>query len=77
MATIRVRIPDDVKREFEETFAGENGNAIIATLMRQAVARRRRQGRRAAAIEALLAMRSRLSIATAGEAAQARRTGRP
>lgn len=77
MATIRFSIPDEVEREFRETFAGENEHVIIADLIRQAVARRRRQGRRAAAVEALLVMRARLPPTTAGEVARTRRADRP
>lgn len=77
MATVNFSVPDEVKREFQETFAAENKSAIIAGLMRQAVAERRRRERRAAAIDALLGMRSRLPRVPAGEVARARRAGRP
>lgn len=54
MATINFSVPDDVKREFLDAFAGENKSAVIVRLMRQAVEDRKRQQTRAAAIEALL-----------------------
>jgi hypothetical protein len=29
MATVNFSVPDDVKRAFNETFAGENKNAVL------------------------------------------------
>lgn len=77
MATVNFSVPDKVKREFQETFAGENRSAIITDLMRQAVAERQRQARRAAAIDALLALRSRSPVTTAAEIDRVRKAGRP
>jgi metal-responsive CopG/Arc/MetJ family transcriptional regulator len=77
MATVNFSVPDEVKREFQETFAGENRSAIIARLMREAVAERRRQERRSAAIDALLQMRTGLRAVSAGEIERARKLGRP
>jgi hypothetical protein len=77
MATVNFSVPDEVKREFQETFAGENRSAIIARLMREAVAERRRQERRSAAIDALLEMRERLPAVSAREVERARKIGRP
>jgi len=77
VATVNFSVPDDVKREFQETFADENKSAIIARLMRQAVEERRRQRRRAAAIDALLELRQRQRPATDEEIADARRAVRP
>ena len=77
MATVNFSVPDEVKREFQEAFAGENKSAIIASLMRQAVAERRSQERRAAAIDALLGMRSKLPRVAAREVVRVRRAGRP
>jgi metal-responsive CopG/Arc/MetJ family transcriptional regulator len=42
MATVNYSVPEDVKRAFNRAFAGENRSAIIAQLMREAVARRER-----------------------------------
>jgi metal-responsive CopG/Arc/MetJ family transcriptional regulator len=77
MATVNFSVPEEVKREFQEAFAGENKSAVIAGLMRQAVEERRRRERRSAAVEALLGMRSRLPPFAAAEIGRARRTGRP
>jgi hypothetical protein len=69
-------IPDEVERAFRATLAGEDGAAVIADLMRQAVTQRP-AGRRAAAIDALLALRSRQPAISTDAIARARRAGRP
>jgi hypothetical protein len=38
MATVNFSVPDDVKAEFDRTFGGQNKSAVIADLMRKAVA---------------------------------------
>ncbi len=75
--TVNFSVPEETKRAFNETFAGENKSSIIARLMEQAIADRRRQERRAEAIDALLELRRQQRPATAAEIARARRTGRP
>lgn len=77
MATVNFSVPDDVKREFQEAFAGENKSAVIARLMRQAVEERRRQRRREAAIDALLELRQQQPPVSSEEIDAARRAGRP
>jgi hypothetical protein len=57
MATVNFSVPDEVKQEFNKTFAGENKSAVLTRLMRQAIEERHRQRRRAAAIDALLELR--------------------
>jgi hypothetical protein len=57
MATVNFSVPDEVKQAFNETFVGENKSAVLTRLMRQAIDERRRQRRRAAAIDALLQLR--------------------
>ena len=38
VATVNFSVPDDVKAEFDKTFGGQNKSAVIADLMRKAVA---------------------------------------
>ena len=57
MATASFSVPDEVKQAFQEAFAREDRNAVIARLMQQAVEDKKRQQRRAAAIDALLDLR--------------------
>jgi metal-responsive CopG/Arc/MetJ family transcriptional regulator len=77
MATINFSVPDEVKREFQETFAHENKSAVITRLMKQAVEERKHQQTRAAAIEALLKLRTEQRPASDEEIRRARHVGRP
>jgi hypothetical protein len=77
MATVNFSVPEHVKRAFNEEFKGENKSAIIARLMGQAVAERRRKARRAAAIDQLLQLRKEQEPATTAEILAAREEGRP
>lgn len=76
MPTVNFSVPEEVKREFNETFAGENKSAVISELMRLAVDQRRQQQRRAAAIDALLKLRQKTPKVPAARVARARRQGR-
>ena len=77
MATVNFSVPDKVKEAFNETFAGENKSAVIASLMQRAVEERARERRREAAIDALLALRAEQRPASDEEIARARRSVRP
>jgi len=77
MATVNFSVPDQVKREFNEAFGGQNKSAVLTGLMRQAIEQRRRAQRRAAAIDALLRLRQRQRPVTDRELRKARRIGRP
>lgn len=54
MATVNYSVPDEVKDAFNETFSDRNKSAIIADLMRRAVAEERAKYRRRAAMQDLL-----------------------
>lgn len=58
MAIVNFSVPDDVKEEFNRTFAGKNKSAIIAELMRKAVEEANQQERREEAFRMLTACRS-------------------
>lgn len=77
MATVNFSVPDEIKEAFQEAFANENRSAIIARLMQEAVEDRRRQQRRAVAIDALLDIRRKATPVPDKEIARARRAGRP
>lgn len=77
MATVNFSVPDDTKEEFNRVFAGENKSAIIAGLMRQAIEARERRRQRAAAIDALLALRGEQPAASDEDIWAARALGRP
>ena len=72
MATVNFSVPDDVKRAFNETFAGRNKSAVIARLMEEAVQEEERARRRAAAVDRLLELREESAKATAAEIRAAR-----
>lgn len=77
MATVNFSVPEKVKQAFNQTFKGENKSAVLARLMRQAVDERRRQKRRALAVDALLRLRGRTRRAANEAIRRERRMGRP
>lgn len=77
MSTVNFSVPDEVKDEFNEVFAGQNKSAIIAGLMREAVERARRKERSHQAIGQILARRERAPAATEASFRKAREQGRP
>lgn len=46
MATVNFSVPEDVKNEFDRVFGKQNKSAVIADLMRKAVAEEKRRRRR-------------------------------
>ena len=77
MATVNFSIPEEVKREFNDTFAGENKSAVLTSLLRRAIEERRRAQRRNEAITALLKLRKRQRPVTGRAVRRAREAGRP
>lgn len=77
MATVNFSVPDKVKQAFNRVFAGENKSGVLTRLMREAIEVRKRERRRATAIDALLKLRRRQRPASEREVRQARRAGRP
>jgi uncharacterized DUF497 family protein len=72
MATVSFSAPEEVKRAFNEAFAGRNKSAIIAELMMQAVKEREQVQRRAVAIDRLLERRAQTSSVMDAEIRAAR-----
>ncbi len=79
MATVNFSVPDDVKRAFDETFAGRNKSAVLAALMQRAVEETRLQRRRRALFDQLESLTAGRPAAAVDDAAirRARRRGRP
>ncbi|HHQ43148.1 MAG TPA: hypothetical protein ENK20_12775 [Chromatiales bacterium] len=77
MATVNFSVPDEVKRDFDRTFKGENKSAVIARLMRQAVEERRREARRRRLLRRILALRAQAPAASDDEIRKLRHAGRP
>jgi len=76
MATVNFSVPDDVKEAFNEVFASQNKSAIIAELMREAVARAERRRQSHDAIGRILKRRRRAPVLSDRDIASSRRSGR-
>jgi hypothetical protein len=72
MATVNFSVPEDVKQDFNRTFAGRNKSAVVADLMREAVERERRQREHVAAADAILRRRGKLPRVSAAAMRRAR-----
>ncbi len=77
MATVNFSVPDAVKAEFDKAFGGENKSAIIADLMRKAVADAKRQKRREEVFRTLTQRRKRRPEVPEHRARASRVAGRP
>ena len=77
MATVNFSVPDEVKEAFNEVFAGQNKSAIIAELMREAVARAERRAQSHDATRRIVARRRQAPALSDNEIACLRRSGRP
>jgi len=78
MATVSFNVPEDTKQAFQEAFANDNQDAVIAGLMQQAVEeKKKRQQLRSAAIDALLDFRRQQTPVSDSEIARAREADRP
>ena len=76
MATVNFSVPDEVKEAFDRAFKNQNKSAVIADLMRHAVAEVDRRKRRVRIFRELTANRSQRARATDDELRKARRSGR-
>lgn len=77
MATVNFSVPDDVKVAFDRAFGSQNKSAVIADLMRKAVAEAVRRERREDLFRKLTQRRSRRPRLSDERMRAARETGRP
>lgn len=77
MPTVNFSVPEDVKRAFNAAFEGQNKSAVIAELMREAVARQQRRQVHRAAVGRILAARDSAPTATEEQFRHARNADRP
>lgn len=77
MPTVNFSVPEDVKNAFNITFEGQNKSAVIAELMRDAVAREQRRQKHCNAVDRILAGRINAPRMTEAEFRAAREEGRP
>ncbi|HJR70951.1 MAG TPA: hypothetical protein VKA43_12990 [Gammaproteobacteria bacterium] len=76
MAIVNFSVPDDVKTEFDRAFKHQNKSAVIAELMRRAVAEARLRRRRSKLFRELTARRDNRPSATTDEIRAARQAER-
>jgi hypothetical protein len=76
LATVNFSVPEEVKRAFDRAFRNKNKSAVIADLMRRAVADMERQKQRAALFRKLTEGRRRRPSATDEQIRAARVNGR-
>ena len=76
MGTVNFSVPDDVKAEFDKTFGGQNKSAVIADLMRKAVADAKLRKRRAAIFRVLTRRRSERPSLSDAQIRDSRSSGR-
>jgi hypothetical protein len=77
MATVNFSVPDDVKAEFDKTFGGQNKSAVIAELMRKAVADAKLRKRRMDVFRTLTQRRTDRPKLSDAQIRASRTTGRP
>jgi metal-responsive CopG/Arc/MetJ family transcriptional regulator len=77
MATVNFSVPDEVKAEFDEVFAGQNKSAVVANLMRRAVAEVKQRERREAIFRTLTQRRTKRPSISDTRIRTSRTMGRP
>jgi metal-responsive CopG/Arc/MetJ family transcriptional regulator len=77
MATVNFSVPDDIKAEFDKVFGRQNKSAVIADLMRKAVAEVKRRKRREDIFRTLTQRRAQRPSLSDAQIRRSRTTGRP
>lgn len=77
MATVNFSVPDDVKNEFDRVFGNQNKSAVIADLMRLAVAEEKRRKQRMTIFRKLTRLRAERPPLSDASARMSRTSGRP
>ena len=77
MATVKFSVPDDIKAEFDKAFGRQNKSAVIADLMRKAVAELKRRKRREDIFRTLTQRRTERPTLSDAQLRASRTTGRP
>mgnify|MGYP001098154242 CR=1 FL=1 len=72
MATVNFSVPEDVKDAFNDTFEGRNKSAIVADLLREAVAREKRRQAHIDALDNIARIRATLKPLPRGSIRRAR-----
>jgi metal-responsive CopG/Arc/MetJ family transcriptional regulator len=77
MAKVNFSVPDNVKAEFDKVFGDQNKSAVIAELMRNAVAEARRRNHRESIFRTLTQRRADRPSLTDKQIRASRAAGRP
>lgn len=77
MATVNFSVPDNVKADFDKAFGGQNKSAVIAELMRRAVAEVQLRKRREDIFRTLTQRRAARPSISGPKTRASRTTGRP
>jgi metal-responsive CopG/Arc/MetJ family transcriptional regulator len=76
MATVNFSVPDEVKAEFDKVFGDQNKSAVIADLMRAAIAEAKRRKQREILFRTLTQRRTQRPSLTDKEIRALRTAGR-
>jgi metal-responsive CopG/Arc/MetJ family transcriptional regulator len=74
---VNFSVPDDVKDAFNRAYEGQNRSALIAELMREAVARKERREARRRALDRIARRRRTRKAVSESTLRKAREAGRP
>jgi metal-responsive CopG/Arc/MetJ family transcriptional regulator len=77
MATVNFSVPDDIKAEFDRVFGAQNKSAVIADLMRKAIADVKQRERRVDIFRLLTQRRKQRPSLSDGQIRTSRSAGRP
>ena len=77
MATVNFSVPDDIKAEFDRVFGSQNKSAVIADLMRRAIAEVRQRKRREDIFRILTQRRRQRPLLSDEQVRISRTAGRP
>ena len=77
MATVNFSVPDEIKAEFDRVFGAQNKSAIIAELMRRAIAEVKQRKRREDIFRLLTQRRRQRPSLSDEQIRQSRTSGRP
>lgn len=77
MATVNFSIPDDIEAEFDRVFGAQNKSAVIADLMRRAIAEVKQRKRRDEIFRLLTQRRKQRPPLSDEQAQISRAAGRP
>ncbi len=77
MATVNFSVPDEIKAEFDRVFGAQNKSAVIAELMRRAVAEVKQRKRREDIFRLLTQRRRQRPSLSDEQIRQSRTSGRP